>query len=99
MGHVLLGPDRHSSKGIMRPKCRKKGVKLALRGELLLTRSEAKRIRTQVLKRIRAEQEQRRTGLESVLSSVRADLEPEVKVLGNNFAAGNGKFLAAAYGS
>ena len=61
IGHLLLGPDRHSSTGIMRPKWSRKDAKVASSGELLFTRAQGRRIRAQVLKRMRAEQDQQRT--------------------------------------
>ena len=57
MGHRLLGADRHSRNGIMRAGWTRKDAQLASRGELLFTRTQGKRIRAQVLDRIRAEQE------------------------------------------
>ena len=98
MGHLLLGAERHSRNGIMSANW-SEDAKLASRGELLFTRTQGKRIRAHVLDRIRAEEDQQRTRLESVLSSVQADPEPEVEVPGSNFAQGNGKFSAAANGS
>ena len=79
MGHLFLGRGSHSGKGIMRFPSHKADLERASRGGLLFTSREAKRIRAEILKRIRVEQAQQATQLESVLSSVHADPEPEVK--------------------
>ncbi len=98
VGHLLLGPGRHSSKGIMRPQWSRKDAKVASSGELLFTRAQGRRIRAQVLKRIRAEQNHQPSRPGSVLSSVQADPEPEVKVHGDHFAPTNGRSHGIAYG-
>lgn len=53
VGHLLLGPDRHSEKGIMRANWDRKTLQEAGRGQLLFTRQQAELVRTEV--RVRAE--------------------------------------------
>ena len=79
MGHLFLGHGSHSGKGIMRFPWHKRDLERASRGGLLFTRAQGKRIRAQVLERMRVEQDQPATQFESALSSVQADPEPAVK--------------------
>ena len=55
MGHLFLGHGSHSGKGIMRFPWHKADLERASRGGLLFTRAQGKRIRAQVLKRMRAD--------------------------------------------
>jgi hypothetical protein len=48
IGHLLLGPDHHSSRGIMRANWRRRDLEEASRGQLLFTRAQSKLIRANV---------------------------------------------------
>jgi len=48
IGHLLLGPDSHSPKGIMRANWDRKYLEEASRGQLLFTRDQARLIRAEV---------------------------------------------------
>ena len=98
MGHLFLGHGSHSGKGIMRFPWHKRDLERASRGGLLFSSRQAKQIRAQVLERMQAEEDQQATQLESVLASVQAEPEPEVKALGSNFAAANDRSHGIAYG-
>ena len=57
IGHLLLGTNSHSTDGIMLANWGRKYAKLVSRGELLFTRAQGKRMRAQVLNRIRTGRE------------------------------------------
>jgi len=48
IGHLLLGPDRHADKGIMRANWDRKTLQEAGRGQLLFTRPQAELVRAEV---------------------------------------------------
>jgi hypothetical protein len=54
MGHLLLGPNQHSSTGIMRAHLGPDELKLASQGQLLFASSQRERMRAQVLSRVQA---------------------------------------------
>ena len=56
IGHLLLGPEAHSRKGIMRIPWRRKDLDDAGLGLLLFTPPQGKRMRTNVLARMRVNQ-------------------------------------------
>jgi len=53
IGHVLLGPNRHSNRGIMRANWDRGVLQEAARGQLLFTREQAAVMRAEV--RVRAQ--------------------------------------------
>ena len=57
IGHLLLGPDRHSGRGIMRAAWGRADLQLAAQGQLLFTTQEIKNIHTEVQARGRNGQE------------------------------------------
>lgn len=64
IGHLLLGTNSHSTGGIMLASWGRKYARLVSRGELVFTRAQVKRIRSQVLKRLRAEENRNSQALE-----------------------------------
>ena len=52
IGHVLLGPDRHSEKGIMRANWGRAVLQEAARGQLLFTPAQAELIKAEVRSRV-----------------------------------------------
>ena len=52
LGHLLLGPDSHSERGIMRPHWRREDFARGPRGGLAFTPAQAQWIRTEVSKRV-----------------------------------------------
>ena len=98
MGHLFLGHGSHSGKGIMRFPWHKRDLERASRGGLLFTSREAKRIRAQVLERMRAEEDQQHAQLELAPSRAQADPEPKAKGFGSNFAPANARSHGIAYG-
>ena len=61
MGHLFLGIGSHSDRGIMHIPWRTKQLDRAASQNLLFTSAQAKRVRAQVLARLRAEQDDRRS--------------------------------------
>ncbi len=52
IGHLLLGPDRHSSRGIMRAEWDRQHLEEASRGQLLFTPDQGRLIRSEVRARV-----------------------------------------------
>jgi predicted transcriptional regulator len=52
IGHLLLGPDRHSDRGIMRANWGRRDLQEAARGQLFFTIEQGERIRTEVCARM-----------------------------------------------
>jgi hypothetical protein len=63
IGHMLLGPNQHSSTGIMRAYLDREELKRASQGQLLFTSSQCELMRAQVMSRVQAA----RAGSDSVL--------------------------------
>ena len=61
MGHLFLGIGSHSDRGIMHVPWRTKQLDRAAKGNLLFTPAQAEQIRAQVLERLQAEQDDRRS--------------------------------------
>ena len=61
MGHLFLGIGSHSERGIMHIPWRTKQLDRAASQNLLFTSAQARRIRVQVLERLQAEQDHRRS--------------------------------------
>jgi len=55
IGHLLLGPNGHSSGGIMQPQWEPRQVRHLMMGTLLFTTEQAKLMRAQARTRIRAQ--------------------------------------------
>ncbi len=55
IGHLLLGPDSHSSSGIMQPRWEGKQVRQAMTGTLVFTNVQAKHIRAEARTRMNSE--------------------------------------------
>jgi hypothetical protein len=53
IGHLLLGPNSHSSPGIMQPRWKRKQVQQLMMGALLFTSDQSKLIQTEVRTRMR----------------------------------------------
>jgi len=56
IGHLLLGPNRHSSAGLMRAEWHREELQRASRGEMLFTPEQSEFIRTEVLARMMLQQ-------------------------------------------
>ena len=61
MGHLFLGIGSHSDRGIMHIPWRTKQLDRAAKGNLHFTPAQSKQIRAQVLERLQAEQDDRRS--------------------------------------
>jgi hypothetical protein len=66
VGHLLLGPDRHSSRGIMRANWDRGYLQDAARGQLLFTREQAEFIRAEVGGRREQQKARQSPGLAAV---------------------------------
>lgn len=75
VGHLLLGPSRHSAGGIMHGEWGPKEFRLALMGGLLFTSQQAKLIREEARRRMNLQTE---TPKEQRLATVNPQAEPKV---------------------
>lgn len=55
IGHLLLGPDRHSARGIMRAEWHREELQCAAQGQLLFSARQHKLIRAEVLARMNSQ--------------------------------------------